>query len=343
MTARIDAKLVGDPTLLAQLCRALIDQGEGEKALALIDEAIARSPDDRALREVGAALSLRGVAGFHASMLADGPRNTAFVAAIENGQVAGRRVLDIGAGSGLLAMIAARAGASHVTACEADPMLAATARRIVAANGLADRVTVVAGHSAKLSLEELGGPADVIVTEIFAADVIGEGVLPTMRDAIGRLAASGAAVIPRAASIRVALGSFECEPPAALGDVEGFDLGLFERHLPAPFFLGRKRPPRLCSEPIDLFHIDLADSRALNGGSTVLRLTSSGGPVDGVVQWIALDLAESVTYENAPVGGARSHWAALAWPFDRPIETRAGEEVAVAGWVAHDQLRIWGG
>ncbi|MHA6719835.1 class I SAM-dependent methyltransferase [Sphingomonas sp. RS6] len=41
--------------------------------------------------------------------------------AAEPGSVAGVRVLDLGAGGGLIAIAAARAGASHVTASECDP------------------------------------------------------------------------------------------------------------------------------------------------------------------------------------------------------------------------------
>jgi len=46
------------------------------------------------------------------------------------------RVLDIGTGSGLLALLAARAGAAAVTACEVFPNVARAAQRVVNANGL---------------------------------------------------------------------------------------------------------------------------------------------------------------------------------------------------------------
>lgn len=54
----------------------------------------------------------------------------------------GDRVLDIGTGSGVLAIAAALLGARRVLALEADPLVCEAARRNVAANGVGDRVEV---------------------------------------------------------------------------------------------------------------------------------------------------------------------------------------------------------
>jgi predicted nicotinamide N-methyase len=55
--------------------------------------------------------------------------------------VRGKRVLDFGAGSGLVALAAAKAGALHVTAADIDPTAAAAIRANARANGLAVEVT----------------------------------------------------------------------------------------------------------------------------------------------------------------------------------------------------------
>jgi len=54
--------------------------------------------------------------------------------------VAGRRVLDLGTGSGLVAIAAAKAGAAHVSAAEIDPYAVAAAELNVTANGVAVEV-----------------------------------------------------------------------------------------------------------------------------------------------------------------------------------------------------------
>ena len=87
---------------------------------------------------------------YHFPMIADEGRNRPFdralIAAVSAFKRAhggrGPRVLDIGSGSGLLAMMAARAGASEVHSLEMVPALAAVAKHIVAANGYSDTVHV---------------------------------------------------------------------------------------------------------------------------------------------------------------------------------------------------------
>ena len=82
------------------------------------------------------------VPGWHFAMMDDRKRNDAYEAAIRRA-VPGKRVLDIGTGAGLLALMAARAGATKVTTCEAVSVIAERAKQIVVANGLTDRITVV--------------------------------------------------------------------------------------------------------------------------------------------------------------------------------------------------------
>jgi release factor glutamine methyltransferase len=58
----------------------------------------------------------------------------------------GKRVADVGTGSGILALAAARAGAANVIAIDINPNAAETAVENARANGLGTRVTAVASH-----------------------------------------------------------------------------------------------------------------------------------------------------------------------------------------------------
>ncbi len=93
-------------------------------------------------------------------MLIDDARTLAFEAAIRAAVRPGDRVVDVGTGSGILAMFAARAGAGQVHALEITPM-ADWAERLAARNALSN-MTVVRGDAA---LFDAGGPVDVVMGE----------------------------------------------------------------------------------------------------------------------------------------------------------------------------------
>jgi methylase of polypeptide subunit release factors len=57
-----------------------------------------------------------------------------------------KRVIDVGTGSGILALAAARAGAAHVVAVDINPNAARTARENAQLNGLGERVTAVCSN-----------------------------------------------------------------------------------------------------------------------------------------------------------------------------------------------------
>ena len=107
----------------------------------------------------GAAGSARPrlLSDYHFPMVNDRTRNDAFARAIQRA-VAWRApslTLDIGCGTGLLAMLAARAGAQRVLAIEMSPEMASLAEQVVAINGLEHAVRVVASHSSAVVLDPL--------------------------------------------------------------------------------------------------------------------------------------------------------------------------------------------
>ena len=129
-------------------------------------------------------------------------------------------VLEIGAGSGLLSCLAAKslsddaALAVSVVACEQFPPMATLARRVLQDNGLGEEEArvyccrsedlEVAGEGREGGREREEGKgfllparADVVVSEILDSLLVGEGVLPVMRDACSRgLMTEDAVAIP---------------------------------------------------------------------------------------------------------------------------------------------------
>ncbi len=94
-------------------------------------------------------------------------------------------VLDLGTGSGILAIAAAKLGARRVLAVDVDPVATDVARANVVQNGVGAAVQVVTGD-----LAAAPGPFDLVLANILAAPLI--AMAPSLA---GRLAASGAAVL----------------------------------------------------------------------------------------------------------------------------------------------------
>ena len=102
-------------------------------------------------------------------------------------------VLDIGCGTGLLSLQAARAGAEKVFGCEMFRSWAEIAAKNVAENGFENVITIFNKHSSALTVEgfppcraltlELGQRCDILVSEILDTVLLGEGVLKAVRDA----------------------------------------------------------------------------------------------------------------------------------------------------------------
>lgn len=118
----------------------------------------------------------------HESMLQDDVRCHAFRDALRQVVTPDSVVLDIGAGTGILSIFAAQAGARKVYAVERSPV-ARCARQIIADNGLSDRVEVFQGDMEAMDLPE---KVDVIVSEWLGGYGVDENLLPIVIQARDR-------------------------------------------------------------------------------------------------------------------------------------------------------------
>jgi ribosomal protein L11 methyltransferase len=75
------------------------------------------------------------------------------------------RAIDLGTGSGILAIAAARLGVAHVVACDTDPDAVAAAEGNATRNGVADRVRAIVADAAALAAE----PAPLVLANLLAA------------------------------------------------------------------------------------------------------------------------------------------------------------------------------
>jgi type II protein arginine methyltransferase len=278
---------------------------------------------------------------WHFPMIADAPRNLAYGEALAR-VAPGRRVLDIGSGSGLLAMMAANAGAAHVASCEMQPVIAGLARTIVAANGLGDKVDILPLKSNDLEVgRDLSERAEVLVTETFSSGLLSEQVLATVEDAHARLLTPDAIVVPRRASaVGKLIGGDILEGHFFARPWTGLNLSSFDVLAPQRVGLHLDRLPHLSlSDDFEIVGFDLTETHFPPEKRFLAVEATRAGRCVGVAQWIRLELDAATTYENHPSEQAGANgWMHVVYRFPRAIDVQPGQVVTLI--VGHNRSSI---
>jgi hypothetical protein len=97
----------------------------------------------------------------------------------------------------------------------------------------------------------------------------------------------------------------------------------------------------LRGEAADMFGFDFTTGGPWRNRQHSIDLVADGEKVNGVIQWIRLQIDAETVHENRPAPGTMSSWSALVVPFARSITPPAGTKIRVEG--AHDDhsVRIW--
>jgi type I protein arginine methyltransferase len=307
----------------------------------------------------------------HRTMICDRVRTEAFRRAIDSVVRPGDIVLDVGAGSGILSVFAARAGAARVYAVERTSA-AILARELAAANGVAEIVRVIHGDVTDVELPER---VDVIVSEWLGGFGIDEGMLVPVIVARDRWLKPGGVMIPRLVMAWAALvhDRYLAEMVAFLRDnpygLRFDDLvnktvneisysGTF-RHLAA----GDKRSAaaRLWTTDADLIPLQQAQAQAPHQAETALPVRACG-TANALALWFSAQLAPGISLSVGP-GDPPTHWGMTTAPLRSPVDLTPGMSVRArvrtaparpagtwtswavalsgADWEEHDEQAIW--
>ncbi|XP_017653872.1 protein arginine N-methyltransferase 7 isoform X7 [Nannospalax galili] len=146
----------------------------------------------------------------YADMLHDKDRNIKYYqgirAAVSRVKDRGHKalVLDIGTGTGLLSMMALTAGADFCYAIEVFKPMAEAAVKIVEKNGFSDKIKVINKHSTEVTIGPDGDMpcrANILITELFDTELIGEGALPSYEHAHRHLVQENCEAVPHRATV----------------------------------------------------------------------------------------------------------------------------------------------
>ncbi|XP_045299230.1 protein arginine N-methyltransferase 7 isoform X11 [Leopardus geoffroyi] len=146
----------------------------------------------------------------YADMLHDKDRNIKYYqgirAAVSRVKDRGQKalVLDIGTGTGLLSMMAVTAGADFCYAIEVFKPMADAAVKIVEKNGFSDKIKIINKHSTEVTMGPDGDMpcrANILITELFDTELIGEGALPSYEHAHRHLVQENCEAVPHRATV----------------------------------------------------------------------------------------------------------------------------------------------
>ncbi|HZS10729.1 MAG TPA: 50S ribosomal protein L11 methyltransferase [Nitrospirales bacterium] len=264
----------------------------------------------------------------HRHYLADGVRLEAFARSIGEVVRPGDVVVDLGAGTGILGLMACRAGAARVYAIDDGGMIE-VARELADANAYGDRIVHLKGHSTEVELPER---ADVVLADQIGHFGIEAGVLQYFADARRRFLKPGGRFLPRRLELNIAAveypeaddlvgfwqrsaGRFDVSPVHTLAANSTYSVTMSARHLLsdgsglAAFELG---------EPHEQFHAD------------AMLSIHRPGMLHGLVGYFAASLSPSVQMTNSPAATDRIERSQLFLPIDRPIAVKDGDSVRVS-------------
>ena len=134
-------------------------------------------------------------------MFTNAARINAYAAALRDAVTPKSIVVDIGAGTGIFALLACRYGARSVYAIEPDDAIN-LAQEMAAANGYSDRLTCIQSLSTKANLPER---ADVIVSDLSGILPLFRQHIPAIIDARNRFLAPGGVIIAQQDHLRAAV------------------------------------------------------------------------------------------------------------------------------------------
>jgi SAM-dependent methyltransferase len=269
---------------------------------------------------------------YHSRLLADLARMDAYERALRRLVRPGDVVLDLGAGTGILAMLAARRGAARVHAVE-SMAVADVATRLVAHNRLP--VTVHRADVRQLTPVE---PVDLVVSDFLGCFLVDDGMLPAV-EAAGRWLKPDGRFCPSQVRLFVAPAGDFTLPALDIWrePFYGVDLSPAESDALGVCALGNLAPSSLLAPP-RAFHTFTPPGPAPRFDAQLRFSFTRAGRLRALAGWFEAQLAPDVILTSAP--GHETHWGQHLFPL--PLtDVQAGQTLELRLWL--DDRWHWSG
>ncbi len=328
------------PERLAKMALIMCGQNQKSDAKKLAQAARDLSSNNYRVRVMTDWLNRHQAPLWHFQIIHDNIRNEVYAAALNRFVKPGMVVFEIGTGTGILAMLAAQAGARHVYTCERRPEVAKASKEIIARNGFADRITVIAKDANAVQIGiDLPEKADLFVAEIVDNSLLGEGVLPLTDLAKTKFLKPGAVLLPQSVSAMGYLISGEgYSQNYRVDQVMGFDLTPFNCFKPTSLNASRGGGDvRPLSGPVELIRFDLSETAPKEYSHIVSLMANQTGQAESLMRWLRLDFGDGIIFENRPP--QKSSWDPQLHIFPETIDVVLGRLIEVE--VSHNREQLF--
>lgn len=276
-------------------------------------------------------------------MIADSGRMDAYVQALQQAITPGAVVVDIGAGTGIFALLACRLGARQVYAIEPDNAIA-VAKQIAVANGVADKIKFYQDLSSNVTIPE---PADIIISDLRGVLPLHQHHIPAIVDARQRLLAPDGILIPQQDTLWAAVVSapelyrkwtspWDSKPC-------GFEMRAVLPWVTNSWVKARITPELMLSEPQSWGQLDYNQINEPNLKAQLNWTIATAGVAHGFCAWFETMLASGISFSNAP-GKPEIIYGQAFFPWKHPVALNIGDRVAVtiqANLVNDDYIWSW--
>lgn len=270
----------------------------------------------------------------HEQMLSDEVRTGSYQQAIMQNaeQFKDKVVLDIGCGTGILSIFAAKAGAKHVYGIEfAD--IADYAKKIIQDNNLSDKITII-----KSKVEEADLPVkkvDIIISEWMGYFLIYESMLDTVLYARDKWLEKDGLILPDKASITLAAiedTDYKNKKINFWSNVYGVDMSCFKKTVIAEPIIDTCPKKLVNSSHCKIFDIDLMTVKKEElDFSSAFEVTfwKNHSNFSGLVGWFDTEfsrLSKPVNLTTSPFRKS-THWSQTIFYCKSDLYVKRGDKV----------------
>jgi protein arginine N-methyltransferase 1 len=271
-------------------------------------------------------------------MLKDDVRTRAYMRAIVDNKhlFKGKTVLDVGCGTGILCMFAAKAGAARVIGVDMSSIVD-QAREIVKANGLDGVITLIKGKVEEISLPAGVERVDVIISEWMGYCLFYESMLDTVLYARDKWLAPGGIILPDKATLCLAAiedGEYKQEKIEFWNTVWGFDMSCIKRLAMLEPLVDTVSPDAVASSTAALLTVDIQTVRKEDlTFEAPFRVTMRRNDyVHALVAWFDIEFShchKPITFSTGP-HAKYTHWKSTVFYLDETLPAEAGDAITGA-------------